>query len=102
MAFFVVFMSHPNHTAWSEHLKAHMAYIRSLEKRGTLRASGKVVDAKVTTACLILTAQDRTELDSIIAKDPFSSVGVIENLRISEWDPFIGIFAAESSGNAPE
>lgn len=101
MAFFIVSMSHPNEEIWKEHIDAHMAHLHALLREGTLRASGKVVDASVKTGLLLLVARDRPAVEGIIASDPFARAGAIGELKITEWDPFLGLFAAESSGQAP-
>ena len=99
MAFFIVTMSHPNEKGWGQHVQAHITYLRKLEQEGRLRASGAIVDAPVKTGCLILTAADRADVERLIAGDPFAIHGIIAQLNISEWDPYFGIFASESSGN---
>ena len=55
----------------------------------------------VKAGFLILQAQDRDVVRTIIDADPFAIAGIVENLTINEWDPLFGAFAAESSGRPP-
>ena len=101
MAFFIIRMLHTDDKGWAEHLDEYIAYLYKFVREGVVRASGKVVDAPVKTGCILITAPDRAAADAIVAADPFSKAGLVEDLRIFEWDPFIGIFAAEASGPPP-
>ena len=78
-----------------------MAFLHSFTESRVVRAAGKIVDADVKTGCIILTADDMAAAKAIVANDPFSIHGVSRNMRIVEWDPFVGAFAAKSSGQTP-
>lgn len=47
---------------------------------------------------LIIRAQDRAEVKSWIAADPFARHGLIDECTITEWDPVFGAFSDQSSG----
>jgi uncharacterized protein len=98
MAFFIVTMTHPDGEGWNTHLKAHIHYLQHLLGHGILRASGPLKGTDLRTGFLIITAASHADAQAIIAKDPFATEGLIDNLEITEWDPLFGIFAAESSG----
>lgn len=100
--FFVVTMTHPDGDGWGEHVMPHVEYLRGLVANGKLRASGRATGLPLRAGLLIFAVEDRTELDALIAADPFAVEGLIENLTVIEWDPLFGVFANESSlrGNA--
>lgn len=100
MSFFIVTMSHPDGDGWGRHVRAHVRYLEALVADGTLRASGPLRGTPLRTGFLIMLAKDRSDVEAIIAKDPFAVEGLIETLTIAEWDPLFGAFAAESSGTA--
>ncbi len=101
MPFFLVKMEHPDEAGWRRHRDAHGAYLRALVDNGSLRASGPITDMGVKAGFLILQAQDRDVVRTIIDADPFAIAGIVENLTINEWGPLFGAFAAESSGQPP-
>lgn len=102
MAFFVVTMSHPNGPEWDKHVRSHVDYLRNLIDQGKVRASGRAIGLPLRSGLIVFHVADRTELDQLIADDPFARAGIIAELSITEWDPLFGIFAQDSSGQAPE
>jgi uncharacterized protein YciI len=101
MPFFIVTMSHPDGDGWNRHLAAHVDYLRDLIAAGSLRTSGPLIGTPLRSGFLIFTVPDRTEVEALVAADPFAVENLIESLAISEWDPLFGAFAAESSGHLP-
>lgn len=97
MAFFLITMSHPDGDGWATHLKAHIDYLEMLVDKDTLRASGPLKDTRLRTGFLIILADNKAEVEAIVAKDPFAIEGLIEELTIIEWDPLFGAFSHESS-----
>ncbi len=95
MKFFVVTMSHPDGSGWGEHVMPHVEYLKGLIEAGKLRASGPVVGSTLRTGLLLFTVANRTELDALIAADPFAIEGLIEELTVTEWNPMFGAFAGE-------
>lgn len=95
MKFFVVTMSHPDGSGWGEHVLPHVEYLKGLIDAGKLRASGPVVGGALRAGLLVFTVEDRSELDALIAADPFAIQGLIEELTVAEWNPMFGAFAGE-------
>ena len=95
MKFFVVTMSHPDGSGWGEHVMPHVEYLKGLIEAGKLRVSGPVVGSTLRTGLLLFTVANRTELDALIAADPFAIEGLIEELTVTEWNPMFGAFAGE-------
>lgn len=95
--FFVVTMTHPDGDGWGQHVLPHVEYLQSLIEQGKLRASGPVKGQSLRAGLLIFTVADRTELDALIAADPFAVEGLISELSVTEWDPLFGAFSAETS-----
>jgi len=94
-------MTHNNLDGWTQHLQSHIAFLRQMLEEGSLRASGPLPEAPVRGGFLIVKADTRAAVDALIARDPFSTEGLIDGLIIQEWDPLFGAFAAESSGATP-
>lgn len=68
----------------------HRAFLRGRLETGQLLASGPYADGG---ALLLFSVPSRTELDDLLAADPFASVGVIAGLSVREWSPVIGPWA---------
>ena len=94
-------MSHPDGEGWSQHLQAHIGYLKSLIRQGSLRASGRLKGKALRSGFLIFTTGTREEVDALIREDPFAKEGLVAEPTIHEWDPLFGVFAAESSGEVP-
>ena len=101
MAFYLVTMTHSNLSGWTRHVQSHIAFLRQILEEGSLRASGPLVEAPVKAGLLIIKADTRLAAEAIIARDPFSREGLIDELTIQEWNPLFGVFATESSGGIP-
>lgn len=97
MAFYVVTMSHPDGPEWNRHVLEHVEYLLDLIDEGRLKASGPLKGTKLRSGFLIFIADSRAEVEAMVAGDPFSREGLIEELSIEEWDPYFGAFSAESS-----
>lgn len=97
MATWVVTYKHPDFEGWQQHLRDHVIYLQGLLGSGVLRASGPVNHVPDREAILIISADTREALLEIIARDPFSIHGLIEDMTIREWDPLFGAFNADSS-----
>lgn len=101
MRFFLVTMSHPDGEGWSRHLDSHMQYLKGLLRSGSLRASGPLKGMHLRPGFLVFAAEDESEVEAIVAKDPFAIEGLIETLSLQEWDPVLGAFHDESSRSLP-
>ena len=93
--FFTVLISHPDGPEWGQHVHDHVAYLEAKVTEGKIRASGQVVGRPLRSGMFIADVADRTELDTLIAGDPFAREGLIADCEITEWRPFIGIFKDE-------
>ena len=93
--FFIVVMSHPDGPEWGEHVHAHVDYLKTKIAAGMSLASGQVLGRGLRSGMYLASVADRQELDDLIAGDPFAVAGLIAELEVVEWKPFLGIFAAE-------
>ena len=75
----------------------HIAWLQDRLGDGSLLASGPFSETTAKSALLIMRAPDRMSLDDLIASDPFSSEGLIENMTVRQWDPIFGAFNQQSS-----
>ena len=97
MAFFLVTMTHPDGDGWGRHVMPHVDYLRGLIEAGKIRASGPVTGLGKRAGFIIMTVDDRDEVERLVAADPFAIEGLIEELTIVEWDPMFGAFADDGS-----
>lgn len=74
----------------AEHRPAHREYLAQLHEEGKLHAAGTFLDGDPAGALLIFVADDRDELDRIIAADPMSTGGVLTGYTAREWNAVIG------------
>ena len=81
MAFYLVTMTHNNLDGWTQHLQSHIAFLRQMLEEGSLRASGPLPEAPVRGGFLIVKADTRAAVDALIARDPFSTEGLIDGLK---------------------
>ncbi|WP_312160178.1 YciI family protein [Phenylobacterium sp.] len=93
MAFFLVTMTHPDGEGWGRHVVSHVDYLKSLIAVGKIRASGPVEGLGKRAGFILVTADDREEVEQLIALDPFAVEGLIDELTILSWDPMFGAFA---------
>ena len=93
--FYVVVMSHPDGPEWAEHVRAHIDYLRARHAEGKIRASGQVTGRPLRSGMYVASVADREELDELVASDPFAAAGLIAELEVIEWRPFIGLFSSE-------
>lgn len=89
-------MSHPDGPGWGEQVLPHVEYLGGLIAAGKLRASGPVMGQAKRAGLLVFSVDDRAELDALIAGDPFTIHGLIDELTVTEWNPLFGAFAAEA------
>jgi len=102
MAFFLVTMTHPDGEGWGQHVMPHVAFLQSLIEAGKVKASGPVKGFDKRAGFIIMTAENREEVEQLIAQDPFAIEGLIDELTILAWDPMFGAFADDPSrGWAP-
>jgi uncharacterized protein len=68
----------------------HRDYLRGLANQGLLLVSGPFGPAEPAGALLLFRTDDRAHVDALIAKDPFTTNGVIADTTAAEWEPVIG------------
>lgn len=93
-------MTHPDGDGWGQHVMAHVAFLQQLIDAGSIRASGPVTDLGKRAGFIIMTADNREEIEKLIAQDPFSVEGLIDELTIIAWDPMFGAFADDPDRTA--
>lgn len=72
---------------------AHREYLRQLVPAG-LVAAGSYPNATAPGALLIVQANSVEQVADLLSEDPFWQHGIINERRIEEWNPLIGIFAS--------
>lgn len=97
MAFFLVTMTHPDGDGWGQHVMAHVGFLQGLIEAGNIRASGPVIGLDKRAGFIIMTVDSHEEAERLIAQDPFSIEGLIDELTILAWDPMFGAFAEDAS-----
>jgi len=94
-------MEHPEGALWNKHVLPHIDYLKTLVEQCRLLASGPVRGAPLRAGFLVMRADNRGEVQSMIDDDPFAQKGVISALTIEEWDPLFGLLADYSSKQSP-
>lgn len=95
MSFYAVHYAYTSDSAALDAERAeHRAYLRSLVEQGTLVASGPYVDAE-PSALLIFRADSAEAVRGLLDNDPFQIAGLVEQTTITQWNPILGVFAAE-------
>lgn len=89
MAVYAVQYSYGPAEIQAEHRPAHREYLAQLHEQGKLYVSGPLVDDPAG-ALLIFEAQNREELDQLVAADPMHSGGAVTGYTAREWNPVIG------------
>ncbi|MBW3085165.1 hypothetical protein KEM60_01362 [Austwickia sp. TVS 96-490-7B] len=74
---------------------AHRAYLGSLVEAGSLLASGPYVDTAPDQALLIFSADSAEAVAAFLAGDPFQKDGLVASHTITQWNPVLGVFAAQ-------
>lgn len=90
VSLYVVTYVHPDEQRWLEHLEAHLHWIERRLAEGTLVASGPLRDVPELSAILLFKARERSQVDELIADDPYVSEGLLTELTVVEWDPGFG------------
>lgn len=95
MSFFAVHYAYTSDSAALDAARPeHRAYLGALVEQGTLVASGPYVDAE-PSALLIFRAESAQAVRSMLDADPFQIAGLVEQTTITQWNPVLGVFAAE-------
>jgi Uncharacterized protein conserved in bacteria len=80
---------------------AHRTFMRELEAKGVLIASGFLRDATFNGALAILRADSAADARKMLSDDPFAINGLIHSIIVREWQPTIGAYAEEFDTDFP-
>jgi len=97
MPIYTVTYEHPNEAGWQKHVAPHVVWLQDRLRDGSLLASGPFKGTANKSALLIMSAPNGASLEQIIASDPFAIEGLIEDMKIQEWDPIFGALNERSS-----
>lgn len=102
MSVFAVRYTHPDAPGWAEHLEAHTKWLLRRLEDGTLLASGPIEIERPTPeeargALLVFDVASRSELDALLAGDPYAEHGLVTSREVMSWDPFFGAFQGRST-----
>ncbi|WP_404289947.1 YciI family protein [Glutamicibacter arilaitensis] len=81
----------------NEHRPAHRDYLCEFLGDGAVRLLASGPTPVVDGALLIFAAEDKSALNEVLANDPFSKVGALEQTDITEWNPVIGLLTQFAS-----
>ncbi|MBW8796409.1 MAG: hypothetical protein JF597_23280 [Streptomyces sp.] len=96
MATFVVEFEYNVDRAGREHLHpAHTDYLRALTDSGVLLLGGPLQDTN--GGLLVYEAEDRDALQRILDAEPYVRGGIVRRIRIRQWAPGKGSWAAGRS-----
>ncbi|MFC9505283.1 YciI family protein [Streptomyces sp. NPDC057002] len=99
MAKFVVEFEYNVDRAGREHLhRAHTDYLRALTDSGVLLLAGPLQD--INGGLLIYEAEDRDRLQEVLDAEPYVKGGIVCRVRIRQWAPGKGTWAAASEKKA--
>ncbi|NUS43165.1 MAG: hypothetical protein HOQ24_05690 [Mycobacteriaceae bacterium] len=74
-----------------QHRPAHRDWLRSLVGEGVVLSSGAYPDG--SGALILVTAADVGAAERLMTADPFLRNNLVENVRVVEWKPVMGVFA---------
>lgn len=97
MNVYLVRYHHADTLAWHEHLAAHTQWLLQQLTNHTLLASGPIETTTGRGAVLIMEAADRATLDAILATDPYLQHDLVDDLRVTPWNPLFGAFQGIST-----
>lgn len=81
---------------------AHVDFLGRLHERGRLLASGRLTESDPLGALLIITGEDRAEVESLMDGDPFHSGGFIAERLVRRWNIAFGVVGAAGSEGNPD
>lgn len=88
---FTVEYSYPTDTnPQSEHLSAHLAYLRERVEQGELLLSGPWGKNEAPGGLLIYKVDNRARIDNIVDNDPYVVNNVVVDKRVHNWRPIFG------------
>jgi uncharacterized protein YciI len=91
MTIFTVTYKYSDDVATRDALRTeHRDYLRGLAEQGLLLVSGPFGPDDPAGALLLFRTDDRSHVDALVGKDPFTVSGVIADATTAEWEPVIG------------
>lgn len=75
----------------NEHRPAHREYLGGFLSEGPVRVLASGPTPVADGALLIIAAQSQTELEEVLANDPFNKAGALAETKITEWNPVTGL-----------
>jgi uncharacterized protein YciI len=91
MTIFAVTYRYSDDVATRDNLRTeHRDYLRGLAARGLLLVSGPFGPDEAPGALLVFRADDKAQVHTLVAGDPFTPSGVIAEAVVAEWEPVIG------------
>jgi uncharacterized protein len=92
MALFAVEYTYSDKTAEArdERRPEHRGWLSGLVEKGTVRATGPWTDG--SGALILLDVPDEAAARELMAQDPFAHAGLVEAVRITGWQPVMGVF----------
>lgn len=91
--FAVNYVYGPDTDTRMESRPAHRAWQSELYEAGTVLASGPLDNDPAPGGLLLMQAASREDIEAHLAKDPYASVGVIDETIVREWTPVFGPFS---------
>lgn len=90
MPMFVVEYSYSPETSGGrdDHRTDHRAWVHELVRRKIIRSSGPLADH--SGAMFIVQSTDADAVARQFARDPFARAGLVDDVRITEWQPTKG------------
>ncbi|MDV2475825.1 hypothetical protein F8M49_11510 [Rhodococcus zopfii] len=94
MALFAVEYTYSEATvaARDEHRPTHRGWLSGLVDAGTVRATGPWVDG--SGALILIDVADEAAAHELMTQDPFAQRNLIDAVRITGWQPVMGVFNA--------
>lgn len=94
MALFAVEYTYSDATAAArdEHRPQHRAWLGGLVEQGIVRATGPWADG--SGALIVIEVADEVAARELMAQDPFAQRDLVDAVRITGWNPVMGVFNA--------
>lgn len=93
MALFAVEYAYSDSTAAArdEHRPKHRGWLSGLVDDGRVRATGPWTDG--SGALILVDVADEAAARDLMAQDPFAQRDLIDSVRITGWNPVMGVFS---------
>ena len=77
---------------------AHREYLGRFVDDGSLLVAGAWAPSEAPGGLLVFRAADKSAVQAIVDKDPFTTAGVVSAIDIREWAPPLGPVAGALTG----